>query len=136
MACKYIYKGITYNSKEEFISQVINPQFLSNKKVRRVMEVQSDLFQKGRDKKDLITNRGELGEDLLLDKSQFEIVNFENIPIKESNKGFGIKQFGYSNVFEDDIYYYTEIDNNVFGRIRKSEFEDKNSKENQFLQLS
>ena len=28
MACKYTYKGITYNSKEEFIGQVINPQFL------------------------------------------------------------------------------------------------------------
>ena len=28
MACKYTYKGITYNSKEEFINQVINPQFL------------------------------------------------------------------------------------------------------------
>jgi len=26
MACKHIYKGITYNSKEEFIEKVINPQ--------------------------------------------------------------------------------------------------------------
>ena len=55
MACKYTYKGITYNSKEEFISQIINPQFLSNQKIRRVMEVQSDLFQKGRDKDMLIS---------------------------------------------------------------------------------
>lgn len=31
MACKYTYKGITYNSKEEFINQVINPQFLGKK---------------------------------------------------------------------------------------------------------
>jgi len=28
MACKYTYKGITYNSKEEFVNQVISPQFL------------------------------------------------------------------------------------------------------------
>ena len=28
MACKYTYKGITYNSKEEFISKVVNPQIL------------------------------------------------------------------------------------------------------------
>jgi predicted kinase len=28
MACKYIYKGITYNSKEEFIGKVINSQIL------------------------------------------------------------------------------------------------------------
>lgn len=28
MACKYTYKGITYNSKEEFVNQVVNPQIL------------------------------------------------------------------------------------------------------------
>lgn len=60
MACKYTYKEITYNSKEEFINQVINPQFLSNQKIRRVMEVQSDLFQKGRNADELIGSESEI----------------------------------------------------------------------------
>jgi len=57
MACKYTYKGTTYNSKEEFINQVINPQFLSIQKVRRVMEVQSDLFQKWRNNFEFENNK-------------------------------------------------------------------------------
>ena len=104
-------------------------------KTRRILEVQSDLFQKGRDKTDLVTNKGNIEDNLLLDKSQFEVVSFKSFPTKKSNKGFGTKQFGYSEIFEDNNYYYTKIDNNEYGRIEKSKLEEKPSKENQFLQL-
>ena len=51
MACKYIFNNKAY-SEEEFKSFVQN-NFLGDKKIRRNLETQSDLFQKGRDKKDL-----------------------------------------------------------------------------------
>lgn len=112
-----------------------NSFYIKASKTRRILEVQSDLFQKGRGEKDLITNKGEIGDNLLLDKSEFEPVNFKDIPTKKSNKGFGTKQFGYSEVFEDDNYYYTEIEANEYGRIKKENFQYKFSKQNQFLQL-
>ena len=85
MACKYTYKGITYNSKEEFINQVINPQFLSNKKVRRVMELQSDLFQKGRDRSDLVTKglHKDDAEQIGATREEYEQI-LEEIRIKEN----------------------------------------------------
>ena len=42
MACKYTYKGITYNSKEEFISQVINPQFLNKSNNSSLLFIKSN----------------------------------------------------------------------------------------------
>lgn len=76
--CKYTYKGITYNSKEEFINQVINPQFLSNKKVRRVMEVQSDLFQKGRDKQLLVPINEKVALDHMMGNTSQEMKDLLN----------------------------------------------------------
>ena len=53
MACKYTYNGITYNSKEEFVNQVINPQFLgkednffiknSNSEFERISNYQTNI---------------------------------------------------------------------------------------------
>lgn len=37
MACKHIYKGITYNSKEEFIEKVINSQVQTLNKGRFII---------------------------------------------------------------------------------------------------
>lgn len=97
MACKYTYKGIVYNSKEEFINQVINPQFLSNKKVRRVMELQSDLFQKGRDKQSLAGYKSDLSSEeeqsynrYLLETGQITQEEFDNPKIigKEKENQF------------------------------------------------
>lgn len=31
MACKYIYEGVTYQSKQDFIDRVINPQFIKGR---------------------------------------------------------------------------------------------------------
>ena len=103
MACKYTYKGITYNSKEEFINQVINPQFLSIQKVRRVMEVQSDLFQKGRDRKDLVTK------------------NYENSPISLSeNYGEPIDydEFG-EPIYEEISQKNTDKENQFLQLLNK-----------------
>ena len=36
MACKYIYEGITYSSKEEFINKIVNPQFLKGKSLAKI----------------------------------------------------------------------------------------------------
>ena len=49
MAC-YEYKGVKYT--EEDLVKLLQSQQL---KTRRILELQSDLFQKGRDKKDLVT---------------------------------------------------------------------------------
>lgn len=52
MAC-YEYKGVKYT--EEDLVKLLQSQQL---KTRRILELQSDLFQKGRDKEDLITPKG------------------------------------------------------------------------------
>ena len=48
MAC-YEYKGVKYTEGE--LIKLLQSQ---QPKTRRILEVQSDLFQKGRDKEDLI----------------------------------------------------------------------------------
>lgn len=119
MACKYIYKGITYSSKEEFISQVINPQFLPNQRVRRVMELQSDLFQKGRDKKDLVKQ----GNVTNIGKGNW--FNYEGTEYDISPFGKYKKYLGDGN--------WVEITEQEYNKAKENS--KKESKGNQFLQL-
>lgn len=128
MACKYTYKGITYNSKEEFISQIINPQFLSNQKIRRVMEVQSDLFQKGRLKEDLILSQN---EDNVYNAKKEDSTREEFWIAKEKGKQVSL----YNNTFyEYNGYYYDFLSfSDKYYKIEKNSKID--TSENQFLQL-
>jgi hypothetical protein len=142
MACKYTYKGMTYNSKEEFINQVINPQFLSNKKVRRVMEVQSDLFQKGRDKNSLV-------EQGTKDKSStaFESAQKDSFELNGTYYTYRfvegtMHQFRTTGYEGEMKYQKREKDSPKFIDITKEEYQEALSKlnpvknrENQFLQL-
>lgn len=52
MAC-YEYKGVKYT--EEDLVKLLQSQ---QPKTRRILELQSDLFQKGRDKEDLVSKKG------------------------------------------------------------------------------
>ena len=112
MGCKYIYQGKSYE-KDEFIAQVI-PQFKNRGKTRRILELQSDLFQKERGKDILSTNIG------VGDSSSFAIGN----TLYETNG-------------ED---YYSKLENGKEVQINKSEFDVafnslNNKADNQFLQL-
>jgi len=49
MACKYTYKGVTYNSKEEFINQVVNPQILGKSNTESASDIYSKLGNKTRE---------------------------------------------------------------------------------------
>ena len=109
-------------------------------KIRRILEVQSDLFQNGRNKKDLITK----DENFLIPNSLFESISYDKLPLTISTKNIGSEDFGYSEVYEDDNYYYTQIGDDQFGdnyfkkygRISKDYFKEKpNSISNRFLQL-
>lgn len=128
MVCKYTYKGITYNSKEEFISQIINPQFLSNQKIRRVMELQSDLFQKGRLKEDLILSQN---EDNVYNAKKEDSTREEFWIAKEKGKQVSL----YNNTFyEYNGYYYDFLSfSDKYYKIEKNSKID--TSENQFLQL-
>ena len=93
-------------------------------KTRRVLEVQSDLFQKGRDKKDLIKKQGDiLGDSDYLfkhtDGKYYKISNWNNLGLDSIQEAF-------------DYNYAIEI--------TKEEYESKdgskeNPSKNQFLQL-
>lgn len=46
MACKYIFNNITYSSKEEFVKEVLEKDFLNQPKTLRVQEIQQPDFLK------------------------------------------------------------------------------------------
>ena len=46
MACKYVFNNITYSSKEEFIKEVLEKDFLNQPKTLRVQEIQQPDFLK------------------------------------------------------------------------------------------
>ena len=46
MACKYIFNNITYSSKEEFIKEVLEKDFLNQPKTLRIQEIQQPDFLK------------------------------------------------------------------------------------------
>ncbi len=187
MTCKYIYKKVTYNSKEEFVDNIIKPQFLFNNsnevselnnqiqdlknsllnfeleykqtnnlelkkqidnfsklilegesqlnilksfnkkdtKTRRILEVQSDLFQKGRDRVTL-TKEGRGIE-------------------HSAGYGFQIDNLYYkysSGMPEGEKYSVLDVKTDIRKTITKAEFESKRFEnidtkdaENQFLQL-
>ena len=46
MACNYVFNNITYSSKEEFIKEVLEKDFLNQPKTLRVQEIQQPDFLK------------------------------------------------------------------------------------------
>lgn len=128
MACKHIYKGITYNSREEFIDQVIKP----NTKTRRILEVQSDLFQKGRDKENLVLkeenkyNANEEDGDIhpLLNNDELEDFDANEFLYKDpSDEIIGTRNWGYGEVKEDSNNYYFESGDSKYSKISKEQYE-------------
>jgi hypothetical protein len=99
MACKYIFNNIIYSSKEEFIKEVLEKDFLNQPKTLRVQELQQPDFLKFiRKDKDYLKSQG------LTDKE----VNFLNLLFGDTEKwvGFFIKSLiqnaakdGYSKIW-------------------------------------
>jgi hypothetical protein len=97
-------------------------------KTRRILEVQSDLFQKGRDKKDLISkeniNEGTLGDSFELNGYKYVALLNDDIYVKASISNTN----NYENInekeYKDSLNEYNKLSNN---RLNKNE--------NQFLQL-
>lgn len=113
-------------------TSILPKDFIS--KTRRILEVQSDLFQKGRDKNNLITPAS---EGILLPKNKFTKVTkqeyYEAANKGKETSGVGTNEFGYSVTYEYNNKLYTEIDNGEYGYLDKSK--DDKSNENKFLQL-
>ena len=99
MACKYIFNNIIYSSKEEFIKEVLEKDFLNQPKTLRVQELQQPDFLKFiRKNKDYLKSQG------LTDKE----VDFLNLLFGDNEKwvGFFIKSLvqnaakdGYSKIW-------------------------------------
>lgn len=130
MACKYILDGKEYTEQE--FNALAERQFMNRPKTRRILEVQSDLFQKGRDKSDLITKQES--------KNDSSTSNSFNV----NGVDYGIWS-GVLNSNGEDEYYKQESSASRKIHISKEEFNmarstfdntlKPDSKENQFLQL-
>lgn len=111
MACKYILDGKEYTEQE--FKDLAQKEFVNRLKTRRVLEVQSDLFQKGRDKVDLISDQG---------------IHIFPLP---DNKGYGVYETKTNKLIKefDDIMIANDY-------IVNSPLKDNaNTSSNKFLQL-
>ena len=118
------YKDNKQITKKEYQEAFDNKPKKDNSKTRRILEVQSDLFQKGRDKEDLVT------------KEDYNA-------IQGSNQGYGLfslRNINYaktrSGFFKNGIKISEEEYNKALEEHNKpSTYGEKHIKENQFLQL-
>lgn len=121
-------KGHAEFSTDQGIGWFRVDELEGGKQVRRILELQSDVFQKGRDKSNLIDKENLTGETL--------------------GDSFILDSFKYVALLEDDIYTKAPIeDKNNYNQITKKEYEDSlkeynkdkltklNKTENKFLQL-
>ena len=72
MACKYIYDGVTYSSKEEFINKIVNPQFI---KGRTLTEQEQISFYEGEEENyndAFLTQGEEMGLEEMPSKEEIE----------------------------------------------------------------
>ena len=118
------YKDNKQITKKEYQEAFDNKPKKDNSKTRRILEVQSDLFQKGRDKEDLVT------------KEDYNA-------IQGSNQGYGLfslRNINYaktrSGFFKNGIKISEEEYNKALEEHNKpSTYGEKHIKENNFLQL-
>ena len=129
------FDGYDNNGKEIWINDT--QSIFDNTKTRRILEVQSDLFQKGRDKKDLaaITKSEEL-------PNYFESIDDTVTIITSKEKGKWYDEvIEYKNSeFEQIIIPKKEITSekalkNYYNITVEKGLNKKESRENQFLQL-
>lgn len=129
MACIYKFEGKEY-SDEEF-NKLVDERFLNQSKTRVLYELQSDLFQKGRDRKSLSNKT--------YNQYRAETFNGYRDPEDINEQSFKIGNKIYSEV---DGNYFINNGEVVYGKsITKEEFEkalsesEVDTKENKFLQL-
>lgn len=121
-------------------------------KTRRILEIQSDLFQKSRPRWDEklqgwtvhnITYSTKEGAEAAsknlatFPKSRFESITreeYNSIPMRKTEVELATGTGYNSVVHEDDVYYYMKTDYDSYGRILKSEI-GKPNPANEFLQL-
>jgi len=124
-----------YENKEEqdFLQAMIeeSPIFAEGaiiSKTRRILEVQSDLFQKGRDKEDLILKQK---EDSLYTGIKQETT--QELYKEAKNKGKEVFAYhDYYYLYNNKYYSYSSINNKYYVSENNSKI---NTSENQFLQL-
>ena len=148
----------------EMIGSITHGGKLNPIKTRRILEIQSDLFQKGRNKENLVLkeetkyNANEEEGDIhpLLNNDELEDFDANEFLYKTlSNEIIGTKDWGYGIVREDNDNYYFETGDNKYSKISKVKYNEekirfaklekeqlkdtrekaKQLKENQFLQL-
>lgn len=122
MGCKYIYKGKEY-TKEEFIDQIV-PEFKDKGKTRRILEVQSDLFQKGRDKARLAGQDRTDNEFDAMEETQF--MNESGIKNWDTSKALETKQQKDDN--KNNFLQLLNKDNNWVTFFVKSIIQDSAKK--------
>ena len=117
----YDEQGVKH-SEEIFNVQKENP------KTRRILEVQSDLFQKGRDKKDLVKTETS------------RISNFVTTDFENSTHAYIRKNGEYLVIYKEDNTI-TKVDKDKYDYLLEinnayyNEKIDENNRNNQFLQL-
>lgn len=117
MACKYILDGKEYTEQE--FNALAERQFMNRPKTRRVLEIQSDLFQKGRDHKELVKRTADYN--LLTEEEEAErdeLIRKHNQP--ES---------------DEDVATFSQERLNELNNKLTSNKEEVNGSKNQFLQL-
>lgn len=149
MAC-YEYKGVKY-TEEELVKLLQSQQT----KTRRILEIQSDLFQKGRDRSDLV-NKDVRGL-IATEPEGFTAIGAENPityrVIKRGNKYSAEAVYEYPDAPEDLVYSTNNGDsfdsfkefnskedadnylNELKNKIESLQNKNKNTPQNQFLQL-
>jgi hypothetical protein len=146
---RYFKENGEWQTKNKFIEDIetiiwrynmsLGNERIQNKpqeKTRRVLEVQSDLFQKGRDSKKLS------GSELIFSSKYPQVSLPDNVT--KSKENIGTTDFGYGLVFEDINYFYVQTgeraslfnekegffeSTDIYARVPKS------NPENDFLQL-
>jgi hypothetical protein len=115
-------------------------------KTRRILELQSDLFQKGREHKRLTGKRFENDLDNpLIDIKEFKEANFTDWDFGitvNSTPHIGVSTWGYDKVTQDDLWYYVRTGEDTFGKILHEDYKRlindvtlPETNANQFLQL-
>ncbi len=133
-------------TKEEFdkvYKNIFEINFSTDNKTRRILEVQSDLFQKGRDREELVQRKQEVynervkNNDILkniadikryLDKINIAINNIENNNYESNINGFSyfikVDTINYKEVFAGNTYNNAPINiNKALEKLKNDKYE-------------
>ncbi len=128
---KSSWEGIVMDEDGNLISDNRTGKIYEAKKTRRILELQSDLFQKGRERENLVgRNTPPKGNRVKINKEEFELArkNGKEVVYPDS------VTTTYSYVY-DGFEYETDFEEENFYKIKLNIVDYNYGKENQFLQL-